>query len=98
MTKKPRTLADLVISPDATTIWHYVREAATFGIVLLLFAVVLLPLVWMVITSFKRTGLAFSLNFVPSTVVYTPAKTQGGAPIGSDAAAASDLPVLVYHD
>ncbi|MCC6547215.1 carbohydrate ABC transporter permease [Candidatus Sumerlaeota bacterium] len=96
MAKRPRTLADLVISPDASTIAMYARQVVLLILVLLMFCVVLLPLVWMVVTALKKPGLAFSLTFIPSTVVYTPAKSQPGMPLGPVAIAPEGATVSVH--
>ncbi len=76
MRKNSYSLADLVISPSTRNLALFARDAAVIGVLLFLLMVVLLPLFWMILTAFKGKGLAFSLEFLPRTSVYTPPKSS----------------------
>ena len=59
------------------------RRPALFAATLVVTAFVLLPLVWMFITAFKREGQALRFDFVPRTTARTTAyaATVGGPPV-----------------
>lgn len=50
---------------------RWVRLGIVYGLVIPLAVLTMLPLIWMIVTAFKRPGQAFKLTFIPNTELVT---------------------------
>lgn len=74
--KKEQTFIDAICSPLSARAKTTIINSIVYTTLTILLLIVLIPLFWMVLTALKTKGTAFSLNFLPKTLIYSPAENR----------------------